>query len=70
MLLLKNNLTNICSKKSKIGMNLWMVYTWKALESTQDGKKVNELYIVGRNHKRSVVALDYTILGILKTFSW
>ena len=27
ILLLKNNLTNICSKKSKIGMNLWMVYT-------------------------------------------
>ena len=26
ILLLKNNLTNICSKISKIGMNLWMVY--------------------------------------------
>ena len=27
ILLLKNNLTSICSKISKIGMNLWMVYT-------------------------------------------
>ena len=27
ILLLKNNLTNICSKISKIEMNLWMVYT-------------------------------------------
>ena len=27
IVLLKNNLTNICSKISKIGMNLWMVYT-------------------------------------------
>ena len=27
ILLLKNNFTNICSKISKIGMNLWMVYT-------------------------------------------
>ena len=27
VLLLKNNLTNVCSEISKIGMNLWMVYT-------------------------------------------
>ena len=27
ILLQKNNLTNICSKTNKTGMNLWMVYT-------------------------------------------
>ena len=37
ILLLKNNLTNICSKISKIEMNLWMV--WKALESTRDERR-------------------------------
>ena len=39
----KNNVTNIYSKKSKIGMNLWMVSLaiWKAQESTKDGKKLN-----------------------------
>ena len=26
ILLLKNNLINICNKISKIGMNVWMVY--------------------------------------------
>ena len=38
-----------------------MVYTCniKALESTKDGKKMNLLCIVDRNHKRSVVALDH-----------
>ena len=35
--LLKNNLTNICGKIHKIGMNLWMAYLtiWKALEITK-----------------------------------
>ena len=27
ILLLKNNLTNICSRTSKVGMNFWIVYT-------------------------------------------
>ena len=62
ILLLKNNLPNICSKISKIRMNLWMVYilaVWKALENTKDGKKVNVLCIVDQNHERSVVVLDH-----------
>ena len=62
ILLLKNNLPNICSKISKIRMNLWMVYilaVWKALESTKDGKKVNVLCIVDQYREKSVVALGH-----------
>ena len=33
ILLLKNNLTNICSKISKIRMNLWLVCTWNMKSS-------------------------------------
>ena len=42
-------------------MNLLMVSLTirKALESTKDGKKVNVLCIVDRNHERSVVVLDH-----------
>ena len=35
-----------------------MVYTY-ATGITKDGKKVNVLFIVDRNHKRSVVVLDH-----------
>ena len=38
-----------------------MVYTcnMKSSGSTKYGKKVNVLYIVNQNHKRSVVVLDH-----------
>ena len=62
VLLLKNNLTNICSKISKIGVNLWMLNgsTCNMKSSgtyTKEGKKVNVLCIVDQNHERS--ALDH-----------
>ena len=41
---------------------------WKALESTKDGKKVNVLCIVDRNHKRLVVVLDH--FSNLEAFFW
>ena len=42
-------------------MNLgWFILAiWKALESTKDGKKVNVLCVVDRNHERPVVVLDH-----------
>ena len=36
-----------------------MLTIWKALGSTKGGKKLNVLYIVDRNHERSVVALNH-----------
>ena len=61
IVLLKNNLTNICSKISKIEINFWMVHTCNMKSSGKDenGKKVNVLCIVDQNHERSVVVLDY-----------
>ena len=65
MLLLKNDLTNICSKISKIGIKL-SVYEWFNLQyeklwkvPTQYGKKMNILCILDRNHERSVFVLDH-----------
>ena len=63
ILLLKNNLTNICCEINKIEKNLWMVYiihaTWRALESTKEGKEIYVLCIVTRNRERSVVIIDH-----------
>ena len=60
------NLTNICSKISKIEMNLRMIWhaIWKALESTKGWKKVNHFaftlqWNVLQNHERSVVVLEH-----------
>ena len=39
------------------GLHLQYENLWKV--STKDGKKVNVLCIVDRNHERSVVALDH-----------
>ena len=36
IVLLKNNLTNICSKISKIEINFWMVYTCNMKSSGKD----------------------------------
>ena len=49
------NLTKICSELSSIGINLWMMG-----ENTKDGRKVNVLCIVDRNHQRSMVVVDYS----------
>ena len=62
ILFLKNNLTNICCEVSQIRMNLWMIYICRSdLESTvrEDRKKVNVLYIVDWNNKRSVIAVNH-----------
>ena len=64
IILSRNNLTNIYSKISKTGMNLWMFYTYNMIRSgrkvpTTDEKKVNAFCIVDWNHERSVVALDH-----------
>ena len=51
---------------------LYILAICKALESAKDGKKVNVLCIVDRNHERYVVALGcnlVAILGILKAFT-
>ena len=73
ILFLKNNLTNICCKKNKIGMNLWMVYIsiWRVLEKVQHEKMVRRwMYFTLLTEIIRDLWLRYTILGILKAFSW
>ena len=40
------------------GLYLHARWIWRAVESKKDGKKVDVLCIVDRNHERCVVALD------------
>ena len=59
---LKNNLTNICSKITKTGINLWLVYTSNMKSCGKDLRKWEKaelLCIVDRNYERSVVVLDH-----------
>ena len=61
LLLKKPSLIKVFSKKSQIGMNLWMfiLATWKALDYWKDRKKVNVLCVVDRHHERYVIVLDH-----------
>ena len=58
ILLLENNLTNICSKMSKIGMNLWMIYTYN-LKSSGKYKRWEDGECTLHHWPISVVWLDY-----------
>ena len=70
-------ITNICSKTSKIGMNLWMVYIilaiWRALESTKEGKKVKVLCTLAQNcgctdHFRNLKGIYLVNSGTLEKY--
>ena len=59
--LLLENLTNNCSKISRIEMNLRFILAMKGSgKYTKDGRKVNALCIIDRNHQRSMVAVDHS----------
>ena len=64
IILLTNDLTNICSKISKIRLILWMVYTcaamgkgWRKLKSWGE---MNVLWITDQDHQWRVIAVDHT----------
>ena len=62
MLLLADNLTNICSVIGKIRINLWMVYTdtcnvkeLEEVEKTSWKNKKHVLCIVDQDHQRCAI---------------
>ena len=65
ILLLKNNLTNICRKTIKIEINLWMVYTCNMKSSGKYLQKMGRrwMYFASLTEIMGYLWLYYTLLG-------